>query len=173
MSKRSTFQSLNDALAPLGMKITAPSGRFDVGDWSVSDGRALLRYSDGMVIPPKGPAAAQRGPTLLTSAEKGLLGKRPPPPAGPVPWMPGAPPAMRPWAPRGPHAPAFPSAAAPPFVPAPSSAPAAPAPAGGAAAMATDGEAGDPQRASVFARLGPSGTIERRLQAQGRLPATN
>lgn len=59
------------------MRVTAPSGRWDIGDWSVSDGRALLRFQDGMKLPPKGPAAASRAQLMLDGFKK--VGKVGPP----------------------------------------------------------------------------------------------
>jgi poly(3-hydroxybutyrate) depolymerase len=35
------------------------------GEWSISDGRTLTRFSEGVVLPAKGPAAAARGRQLL------------------------------------------------------------------------------------------------------------
>ncbi len=41
------------------------SGDVRNDDWSVSDGRTLTRFEDGVVLPAKGPAAAGRGRQLL------------------------------------------------------------------------------------------------------------
>ena len=35
------------------------------GDWSISDGRSLTRFTDGVVLAAKGPHQAQRGRQLL------------------------------------------------------------------------------------------------------------
>lgn len=49
--------------------LTAPSpccsGNVHTDDWSVSDGRTLTRFEDGVVLPAKGPMAAGRGRQLL------------------------------------------------------------------------------------------------------------
>ncbi len=44
-----TLASLNDALNVIGIRITAPGGSVQAGDWSITDGRALMRYFDGVV----------------------------------------------------------------------------------------------------------------------------
>ena len=51
--------SMNDALNPIGIRITVPGGDVTTGEWSISDGKSLVRYFDGVVLPGKG--AVQRG----------------------------------------------------------------------------------------------------------------
>ena len=41
------FAALNSALAPLGIRITSAGPK----QWSVSDGKSLTRFQDGMVRP--------------------------------------------------------------------------------------------------------------------------
>jgi hypothetical protein len=41
--------SLNDALNTIGIRVTSPSGNVGAGDWSISDGKSLQRYQDGVV----------------------------------------------------------------------------------------------------------------------------
>ncbi|KAK9818699.1 hypothetical protein WJX74_008875 [Apatococcus lobatus] len=54
--------SMNDALNLLGIRI------IEVGEqWSVSEGKALIRFSDNVVLPSKGQATAHRGQTLLAA----------------------------------------------------------------------------------------------------------
>lgn len=60
-----TLASLNDALNLIGIRVTCPGGDVRNDDWSVSDGRTLTRFEDGVVLPAKGPAAAGRGRQLL------------------------------------------------------------------------------------------------------------
>ncbi|GAB4823212.1 hypothetical protein N2152v2_010258 [Parachlorella kessleri] len=60
-----TLASLNDALNVVGIRITAPGGAVEGGDWSITDGRALMRYFDGVVIASKGPQHMTRGRQLL------------------------------------------------------------------------------------------------------------
>ncbi|KAL6782196.1 hypothetical protein ACKKBF_B39420 [Auxenochlorella protothecoides x Auxenochlorella symbiontica] len=142
------FRSLNDALAPLNMRVTAPSGRWDIGDWSVSDGRALLRFQDGMKLPPKGPAAASRAQLMLDGFKK--VGK-----VGPPGRTPGS--GQRGGYPQPPHPFYIPGGA--PYPPPPQ-----------APKVALPGSAAP----DVFSRLGGKletgiSEGERRLLAQGRL----
>lgn len=44
-----TLASMNDALNVLGIRVTAPGGDIRAGEWSITDGRALTRYYDGVV----------------------------------------------------------------------------------------------------------------------------
>lgn len=55
--------SLNDALNCIGIRITAPAGDPSNGEWRISDGKSLTRYTDGVVIPAKG--ASWRGQQVL------------------------------------------------------------------------------------------------------------
>lgn len=59
-----TFMSLNDALNLIGVRVTA-TGDIKSGDWSISDGKSLIRFHDGVVVPGKGPQNASRGHALL------------------------------------------------------------------------------------------------------------
>lgn len=59
--------SLNDALNTIGIRVSAPAGDPAAGDWSISDGRALTRFHDGVVLPAKAPQHAARGPALLAA----------------------------------------------------------------------------------------------------------
>ena len=43
------------------------TGEPNEGKWSVSDGRALQRFSDGVVVPAKGPQAAGRADVLAAA----------------------------------------------------------------------------------------------------------
>ncbi|KAL4422173.1 hypothetical protein ABPG77_006862 [Micractinium sp. CCAP 211/92] len=60
-----TLASLNDALNLIGIRITCPSGDVSGGEWSISDGRSLTRFADGVVLPAKGQQHAGRGRQLL------------------------------------------------------------------------------------------------------------
>lgn len=44
---------------------TLPQGDVTLGDWTVSDGRSLVRFQDGLVIPHKGQFTSNRGALLL------------------------------------------------------------------------------------------------------------
>lgn len=144
--QRAVFQSLNDALGTLGMRVTAPSGRYDVGDWSISDGRSLQRFADGMKMPAKGVATTGRAQQLLHGmhqllhrpGQRGAQAGAPPPPtpAPPVHATPGV------WQQPGTWQ-----------------------------QPTQMGSAAEPEKArgSVFSRLGGLSDVERRLQAQGRL----
>jgi hypothetical protein len=78
--QETNLQSMNDALNCIGIRITAPSGNPSNGEWSISDGKSLTRYSDGVVIPAKGQSF--RGQQVLDAfRNKG---------AGPVPGAPNA-----------------------------------------------------------------------------------
>ena len=44
-----TLASLNDALNLIGIRVTAPGGATSGADWSISDGRSLTRFFDGVV----------------------------------------------------------------------------------------------------------------------------
>lgn len=60
-----TLASLNDALNPIGISVkTAVKGDLG-GDWTVSDGKSLVRLTDGLVLPSKGPMHVGRGPLML------------------------------------------------------------------------------------------------------------
>jgi hypothetical protein len=60
-----TLASLNDALNPIGISVkTAVKGELG-GDWTLSDGKSLVRLTDGVVLPAKGPMHAGRGPLML------------------------------------------------------------------------------------------------------------
>ena len=48
-----TFQILNEALNPIDIRITKVTDRFDEDNWSISDGKTLRRFEDGIVIPGK------------------------------------------------------------------------------------------------------------------------
>lgn len=60
-----TLASLNDALGPLGLRVTAVGGDVESGVWSVADGKSLVRFHDGVVLPAKGAAQATRGQQVL------------------------------------------------------------------------------------------------------------
>lgn len=60
----STFASLNDALNLIGIRVIA-NGDVKQGNWSVSDGRTLARFSDGMVLAAKGVLTQNRGEVIL------------------------------------------------------------------------------------------------------------
>lgn len=60
-----TLASLNDALNLIGIRITCPSGDVSGGEWSISDGRSLTRFADGVVLPAKGQQHVGRGRQLL------------------------------------------------------------------------------------------------------------
>ncbi|KAL4859335.1 hypothetical protein ACK3TF_001072 [Chlorella vulgaris] len=62
-----TLASLNDALNLIGIRVTCPSGDVRAGEWSISDGRSLTRFHDGVVLPAKGPQQAGRGRQLLVA----------------------------------------------------------------------------------------------------------
>lgn len=44
-----TLASLNDALNPIGIRVSAPEGGVEGGQWSISDGKSLVRFQDGVV----------------------------------------------------------------------------------------------------------------------------
>eukprot|EP00887_Chlorella_sp_A99_P005879 scaffold1.g5879.t1 len=70
-----TLAALNDGLNLLGIRVTAPAGDAAAGDWSISDGRSLARFYDGVVLPAKGPQHTARGQQLLqafASPNRGL-----------------------------------------------------------------------------------------------------
>ncbi|CAL8462680.1 g2213 [Coccomyxa elongata] len=54
------FKALQGALAPLGIRLSDLGN----GNWSLSDGRSLTRFHDGVVLPSKGIASAGRGKVL-------------------------------------------------------------------------------------------------------------
>lgn len=65
-----TLRSLNDALNCLDISVRASNPKFPSdpqGYWNVVDGRALLRYRDGLTLPAKGPQHAGRGQALMTA----------------------------------------------------------------------------------------------------------
>lgn len=65
-----TLKSLNDALNCLNISITSSNPKFPsdpAGYWNVLDGRALLRYRDGLTLPAKGPQHAGRGQALMAA----------------------------------------------------------------------------------------------------------
>lgn len=61
------FRTLNNALSPLGVRITDAGN----GQWSISDGHSLTRFQDGVVLPSKGAASAQRAKALLAHYKPG------------------------------------------------------------------------------------------------------
>lgn len=61
--QEANIASMNDALNPIGIRITAPGGDVTTGQWSISDGKSLVRYADGVVLPGKG--ETQRGQQVL------------------------------------------------------------------------------------------------------------
>jgi hypothetical protein len=61
---QATLQAMNDSLAAIGIRITA-NGDVSAGNWSVTDGRSLARFSDGMVVPAKGGMHQSRGEQVL------------------------------------------------------------------------------------------------------------
>ncbi|DBA70889.1 TPA: hypothetical protein ACH3X2_011337 [Trebouxia sp. C0005] len=65
-----TLRSLNDALNCLDISVRASNPKFPSdpqGYWNVVDGRALLRYRDGLTLPAKGPQHAGRGQALMAA----------------------------------------------------------------------------------------------------------
>ncbi|KAL0024913.1 hypothetical protein WJX77_002222 [Trebouxia sp. C0004] len=65
-----TLRSLNDALNCLDISVRPSNPKFPSdpqGYWSVVDGRALLRYRDGLTLPAKGPQHAGRGQALMAA----------------------------------------------------------------------------------------------------------
>lgn len=60
-----TLASMNDALNLIGIRVTCPSGDVRSGEWSISDGRSLTRFAEGVVLPAKGPQQAGRARQLL------------------------------------------------------------------------------------------------------------
>jgi hypothetical protein len=56
--QETTLNSFNDALGPVGVKVSAPeAGHPADSQWLVSDGRSLFRFTDGMVRASDGPAS--------------------------------------------------------------------------------------------------------------------
>ena len=47
MLQQEMFRTLNNALSPLGVRITDAGN----GQWSISDGHSLTRFQDGVVVP--------------------------------------------------------------------------------------------------------------------------
>ena len=47
MLQQEMFRTLNNALSPLGVRITDAGN----GQWSISDGHSLTRFQDGVVSP--------------------------------------------------------------------------------------------------------------------------
>lgn len=66
------FNSLNDALSKLGLKVVSV-GPTTAGNWSISDGRTLTRFYDGVVVPSKGMASSSRGRVLLSAFSDPLV----------------------------------------------------------------------------------------------------
>lgn len=64
------LDALNCVLSHLGMSVKA-SGPADAGAWSLSDGRRLQRFADGMSVPPRGPTTAGRAMVLLQAYAPG------------------------------------------------------------------------------------------------------
>lgn len=61
--------ALNAALAPIKIAIKTPGP--DPTTWSVSDGRGLMRFQDGMKIPAKGHLTAGRAMVLMQAFSGG------------------------------------------------------------------------------------------------------
>jgi hypothetical protein len=90
-----TLKSLNDALNVMGIYVKASGTGGPDGNeqWSVSDGRSLLRFVEGVKIPGKGPQHAMRAQQMFDSwkartaalftptAPTYRMAKAPPPPA--------------------------------------------------------------------------------------------
>lgn len=60
-----TVNAMNQALKIIGMKIQV-EGEPEDGLWKVSDGSRLIRYSDDIVLPPKGNQTARRAQAILS-----------------------------------------------------------------------------------------------------------
>lgn len=58
------FMALNAVLNVVGISITRPKKD---DEWSISDGRSLTRFRDGVVLQCKGPQSAQRGPKIVAA----------------------------------------------------------------------------------------------------------
>lgn len=50
--------------------VVASQGDVTQGDWTVSDGRSLMRFQDGLVVPNKGMFTANRGTILLEAFDQ-------------------------------------------------------------------------------------------------------
>eukprot|EP00891_Asterochloris_glomerata_P002875 jgi/Astpho2/2875/Aster-01029 len=62
-----TLNSFNDALKCLGIQVkAAEDADVSEGDWSVLDGKTLVRYRDGLVLAAKGVQHEARGEMLLS-----------------------------------------------------------------------------------------------------------
>ncbi|KAL3138664.1 hypothetical protein ABBQ32_006422 [Trebouxia sp. C0010 RCD-2024] len=65
-----TLKSLNDALNCLDISVRPSNPKFPsdpAGHWNVLDGRALLRYREGLTLPAKGTHHAVRGQMLMAA----------------------------------------------------------------------------------------------------------
>jgi len=59
-----TLKAMQTALKPLGMTVTEINR--ETGEWSVTDGRSLVRFTDGVTVPAKGRGAG-RGQAVLSA----------------------------------------------------------------------------------------------------------
>lgn len=58
------LRALNEALTKIELKVV-PVGDPAEGNWNVSDGRSLVRFYEGMIVPSKGPVTASRARRLM------------------------------------------------------------------------------------------------------------
>lgn len=64
--QRAVAKSLSFTLAPIGIKFsTKGEDSYDDSDWNVSDGRTLVRFSDGVVLKSKGMIDCNRGTIVM------------------------------------------------------------------------------------------------------------
>jgi hypothetical protein len=60
-----TLATMNEALKTVGIKVTVPNDDIKSGEWSITEGKSLTRYHDGVVLAAKGPQMASRGQQLI------------------------------------------------------------------------------------------------------------
>ena len=66
---KGNFNSLNDALNPLGIRVTAANDDVEHGQWQITVGKSLVRFEDGVVLPGKG--EEHRGQALYSAFKGG------------------------------------------------------------------------------------------------------
>ncbi|KAJ9522020.1 hypothetical protein QJQ45_005063 [Haematococcus lacustris] len=66
------LKHMNAILQPMHLRVIA-TGHVEDGNWQVQDGRSLLRFQDGMRIPPKGLSSSGRAQLVLAAHDKSLV----------------------------------------------------------------------------------------------------
>ena len=81
---KTVFELLNRALNPVNIRVTKPGESFTENDWSISDGKSLRKFDDGLVLP--GKMQFFRAQTILETvntqevAKMNKISHLPPPP---------------------------------------------------------------------------------------------